>query len=102
MYLINSSQVTGSVVGTAAAATAASAESSESETDNNDERTNKFLLLVDQVSNGIGNCLAICLGNEEKKCYFVVVMFIHEAGNNLHSDHRLCISLRLNFALLPL
>ena len=59
MYLTNSLQVTGSVVGTAAAATAASAESSESETDNNDERTNKFLLLVDQVSNGIGNCLAI-------------------------------------------
>ena len=37
-------------MGSAAAATAASAESSESETDNNDERTNKFLLLVDQVS----------------------------------------------------
>ena len=39
----------GSAVAVAAAATAASAESSESETDNNDERTNKFLLLVDQV-----------------------------------------------------
>ena len=38
----------GSAAG-ALAATAASAESSESETDNNDERTNKFLLLVDQV-----------------------------------------------------
>ena len=39
----------GSATAVAAAATAASAESSESETDNNDERTNKFLLLVDQV-----------------------------------------------------
>ena len=46
--MLNSSQDIGSAV--AAAATAASAESSESETDNNDERTNKFLLLVDQVS----------------------------------------------------
>ena len=44
--MIMTSQDMGS---TAAAATAASAESSESETDNNDERTNKFLLLVDQV-----------------------------------------------------
>ena len=48
LRITNSLQEMGSVAGSAAA-TAASAESSESETDNNDERTNKFLLLVDQV-----------------------------------------------------